>query len=74
MKQMAVPTKLYCPRCGTIHSIYRKAAKQKKEGHYKKFYCYKCKDTHNHIELKDYSYTEDELLEMVEQMKKEGKY
>ena len=25
-------------------------------------------------ELKDYSYTEDELLEMVEQMKKEGKY
>lgn len=73
-KQSATPTGLYCPRCGEIHYIFRKTAKQKKVGHYKKFYCYKCKHTHNHIELKDYNYSKEELEEMVEIMKKEGKY
>ena len=37
MKQSTTPTQLYCPRCGTIHTIFRKTAKQKKEGHYKNF-------------------------------------
>lgn len=74
MKQSTIETKLYCPHCGTIHSIFRKTCKQKKAGHYKKFYCYKCRDTHNHIELKDCLYSEKELQEMVEVMKKEGKY
>ena len=74
MRQSTTPTRLYCPRCGEIHSIFRKTAKQKKAGHYKKFYCYKCRDTHNHIELKEYNYTQEELQKMVEQMKKEGKY
>ena len=53
MKQSTTETRLYCPRCGQIHIIFRKTAKQKKFGHYKNFYCYKCKHTHNHIELKD---------------------
>lgn len=74
MKQSTTETKLYCPRCGTIHTIFRKTAKQKKAGHYKNFYCYKCSHTHNHIELKDFFYSEEELNDMVEKMKQENKY
>lgn len=74
MKQSATQTRLYCPRCGTIHTIFRKTAKQKKSGHYKNFYCYKCRHIHNHIELKDYNYSDEELKEMVEKMKKENRY
>ena len=75
MKQSTTPTQLYCPRCGTIHTIFRKTAKQKKEGHYKNFYCYKCQHTHNHIELReDYVYSEEQLKDLVSDMKEEGKY
>lgn len=74
MKQSTTETKLYCPRCGTTHTIFRKTAKQKKAGHYKNFYCFKCEHTHNHIELRDYYYSQDELEDMVEKMKQEGKY
>lgn len=74
MKQSTIQTRLYCPRCGTIHTIFRKTAKQKKAGHYKNFYCYKCEHTHNHIELREMMYSQDELDEAVEQMKQEGKY
>lgn len=75
MKQSTTPTQLYCPRCGTIHTIFRKTAKQKKEGHYKNFYCYKCQHTHNHIELKEnYVYSEEQLKDLVSDMKAEGKY
>lgn len=75
MKQSTTPTQLYCPRCGTIHTIFRKTAKQKKEGHYKNFYCYKCQHTHNHIELReDYVYSEEQLKDLVSDMKAEGKY
>lgn len=74
MKQSATETRLYCPRCGTIHTIYRKTAKQKKAGHYKNFFCYKCAHTHNHIELKDNIYSQEELNQMVEKMKQENKY
>ena len=75
MKQSTTQTELYCPRCGTIHIIFRKTAKQKKEGHYKKFYCYKCQHTNNHIELKDdYNYSEEQLSDLIQQMKEEGKY
>lgn len=72
-KQNTIETRLYCPICGTIHSIFRKTAKQKKAGHYKKFYCYKCKTVHNHIELKEYQYSQEELDELTKQMKEEGK-
>lgn len=74
MKQHTTETRLFCPRCRTIHSIYRKTAKQKKFGHYKNFYCYKCKHTHNHIELKNFNYSEEDLDKIIEEMKKEGKY
>ena len=75
MKQSTTQTQLYCPRCGTIHTIFRKTAKQKKEGHYKVFYCYKCQHTHNHIELKEnYIYTEEQLKGLVSDMKAQGKY
>ena len=75
MKQSTTPTQLQCPRCGTIHTIFRKTAKQKKEGHYKNFYCYKCQHTHNHIELReDYVYSEEQLKDLVSDMKAEGKY
>lgn len=75
MKQSATQTRLYCPRCGTVHFIFRKTAKQKKEGHYKNFYCYKCQHTHNHIELRgDYVYSQEELDELVNKMKTEEKY
>ena len=75
MKQSTTPTQLYSPRCGTIHTIFRKTAKQKKEGHYKNFYCYKCQHTHNHIELReDYVYSEEQLKDLVSDMKAEGKY
>ena len=74
MRQSTTPTRLFCPRCGEIVSIFRKTAKQKKMEHYKNFYCYKCKHTHNHIELRDYNYSEEELQEMINIMKKEGKY
>lgn len=75
MKQSTTPTQLYCPRCGTIHTIFRKTAKQKKEGHYKNFYCYKCQHTHNHIELREnYVYSEEQLKDLVSDMKAEGKY
>ena len=74
MKQSTTETKLYCPRCGTIHTIFRKTEKQKKFGHYKNFYCFKCEHTHNHIELRDYYYSQDELEDMIINMKQEGKY
>ena len=74
MKQSTTETRLYCPRCGMVHTIFRKTARQKKAGHYKNFYCYKCAHTHNHIELKEYSYTKEELAQMVEIMKKENKF
>ncbi len=44
-------TKLVCPKCGTVNTICRKRNKQKKAGHKKWLWCYKCKDTINHIEL-----------------------
>ena len=65
---------LLCPRCGTVATICRKAAKQKKEGHYKNLYCYKCKSTHNHIEIKDLIYSQEEIDSLIEQMKLDGKY
>jgi len=74
MKQSTTETRLYCPRCGMVHTIFRKTAKQKKAGHYKNFYCYKCAHTHNHIELKENSYSKEELAQMVEIMKKENKF
>ena len=39
------------------------------------FYCYVCKSTHNHIELKlNKYYTEEEKEKLIEQMKTDNKY
>ena len=75
MKQSTTETRLYCPRSGQIHIIFRKTAKQKKEGHYKKFYCYKCQHTHNHIELRENkNYSQEEINDLINRMKEEDKY
>ena len=67
-----IETRLLCPICKTYTTIQRKQSKQRKEGHYKKLYCYVCKSTHNFIELnKDYTSEEIELL--IEKMKGEKK-
>jgi hypothetical protein len=75
MAKKIIQSKLLCPRCRNYTTIYRNAAKRKHEGHYKKIYCYTCKSTHNHIELKtNYNYTEEEIEILIEQMKKENRY
>jgi DNA-binding transcriptional regulator YhcF (GntR family) len=73
-KQNVVQTFLLCPHCNTVHSIFRKTNRQKLIGHYKKFYCYKCKEERNCIELKNNTISTEELEEIIMQMKEEGKY
>lgn len=52
-KYNTVRTILKCPNCGELTTIHRLASRQKKVGHLKKLYCYRCKKEVNHIELKD---------------------
>lgn len=63
-----IETRLLCPVCRTYTTIRRNAARRKKEGHYKKLYCYVCKDTHNFIELND-NYTDEEIEDLIEKWK-----
>lgn len=53
IKRKVVQTKLICPNCGNEVEIFRKENKQKKFGHKKILWCYKCKRMINHIEIKD---------------------
>ena len=48
-----VPTTLVCPICGNKVTIYRKTRSQRKYGHLKWFWCYKCQKQTNHFEIKD---------------------
>lgn len=48
-----IQTAIQCPECGNITYIFRKQASQKKIGHLKKLYCYKCKKEVNQVEVKD---------------------
>ena len=64
---------LYCADCGQKMYLCR-SSKQKKAGHYKNYYCFKCKSTHNHIELRDLIFEQEVLDQMVEEMKAQGKY
>jgi competence CoiA-like predicted nuclease len=73
MRKNVTETRMFCPKCGNIQIIFRKTSKQRKFGHYKNLYCYKCKETHNHIELKDQDVSKEEIERMIEQMKKENK-
>jgi len=55
-----IPVRLLCPICKTYTTIQRKKSRLKSEGHYKKLYCYVCKETHNFIELNN-TYTDEEI-------------
>ncbi len=46
-----IQTAIQCPICGNISYIFRKAGKQKKAGHLKKMYCFKCKQDVNQVEI-----------------------
>lgn len=48
-----VQTAIQCPECGTVSYIFRQAGKQRKAGHLKKLYCYKCKKDVNQVEVRD---------------------
>ena len=76
MKRTTEKTRLLCPRCKTVTFIYRLSSRRKKEGHYKNIYCYKCKSTHNHIELRHdiCTYTKEEIDDLIEKMKSDNKY
>lgn len=47
----ATPTDLLCDVCGNKTTIFRKKSKQKKQGHTKHMWCYKCKETTAHTEI-----------------------
>lgn len=53
MKRKTVQTKLICPKCDNITTIYRRVNKQKKFGYRKWMYCYKCKKETNHFEIRN---------------------
>ena len=44
-----IQTAIQCPICGNVSYIFRKAGKQKKAGHLKKMYCFKCKQDVNQV-------------------------
>lgn len=46
-------TFLKCPECDNVVTIHRRRSKLKVKNHIKDLYCYKCKDTTKHIELKE---------------------
>lgn len=62
-----IATRLLCPICRTYTTIQRNAARKKKEGHYKKLYCYVCKETHNFIELNN-NYTDEEIERLIDEL------
>lgn len=73
MKKNVTETKMFCPICGNVQTIFRRTSKQRKFGHYKKLYCFKCKEVHNHIEIKDREISQEELNKLILKMKEENK-
>lgn len=68
-KTRTAQTFLQCNCCGNVNPIYRKRSKMKENNHVKHMYCYKCKETTAHIEVKETVFLpewlrEDERLEM----------
>ncbi len=53
MKTKTILTNLKCLECGNIQPIQRRKSLQKKIGHIKTMYCYKCKKRTQFYELKD---------------------
>lgn len=64
MKTKFIETRLFYPQCKNIAIIYRRISSQRKFGHLKKFYCWKCKEEINHIEIRDYNINLEELNDM----------
>lgn len=46
-------THLICSDCGTIYPMIRVKAMQKKDGHIKNLWCYRCKEVKPHVENKE---------------------
>jgi hypothetical protein len=46
-------THLSCSCCSNVVSIHRKRSKMKEKNHVKHMYCWKCKETTAHIEVKE---------------------
>lgn len=53
MKRHCTKTRLICPICGNIQTIFRQSNKCREFGHIKTIWCFKCKEKTNHIEIKD---------------------
>jgi len=51
-KQPTVATRLRCRECETVQEIQRKIGHQKKIGHIKHLWCFNCKKTTSHEEMK----------------------
>lgn len=47
-----VETFLICSVCDNVYPMFRHKGKQKKDGHIKHLWCYRCKETTAHIEDK----------------------
>ena len=53
MKTQVKETRLICPVCGNVQTIYRRKSRTKSFGHLKMLWCFKCKKRTNHFELRD---------------------
>ncbi|AMQ66570.1 ribosome associated inhibitor A; zinc finger domain [Bacillus phage Shbh1] len=52
-KTKTAPTHLKCPKCNNTQTIYRKRSKLRGKNHIKHMYCFQCKETTGHIEVKE---------------------
>jgi len=52
-KIVTVPAHLKCGECNNPVQIFRKRHRMKEKGHVKHMWCFKCKETTAHIELKE---------------------
>lgn len=46
-------TQLQCEKCHNVQTIHRKRSKMREKNHHKHLYCFKCKETTKHIEVKE---------------------
>jgi ribosomal protein L33 len=53
-KTPTIKTFLYCTECDNLTIIWRIVGRQKKEGHLKNLYCYKCRMVTQHQEAKEH--------------------
>lgn len=53
MRKRTIETRLICPECGNIQTIFRLSSRKKSFGHLKMLWCFKCKKRINHFELRN---------------------